>query len=596
MRGERLLGLVVLAYLLVLAWVFHLERMATQDSAFFSWLVIDTHEPYAALGRISSWLAQLPALLMVWTRAPLDGVLKVYSVSIIAVHLLVFYLVAFRMRDQRAAIALPLTLVAATHQMFYFAISELYQGLSVLLLVWALADRCWKATEEKAVWRWGLLAFLANIWVSLHHQLLLLPLVFLLVYEGIAHGRFKQRSFQLLSYLLISWYGVRAGIIPASEYEQGRMPTLPILFAEVGRLGELASTAHLLSVWPKFKSLLLLLALSGGLLVAQRRWWSLLWSISFSAGFMVLILVTDRDGSAPTIFENYYPVIAFVWAAVLSDRWGTVNARIALRARWPALVIVLLLGGVQVWRGHHVFTARVDYLDRMTGFLRSNGTPKGYVDARSLPWAYAYGNWPLAFESALVSAQYGPEEAATLFCTVEDLRLDTMYHKGNAFLGPNWLPLWFTSDHLNPAYFLFRHHGYIRVNNSLPDSVCAALDPRMIHLRPSVPEVRMVHDRFTIALVDVENGSDRVLGSLRPDGTPLRFKYRLYDEEGALYAEHAQATALEVDVPAGGTYRQGVIIERPLRRGRYRVELGLCTDADGPTGIDTSFWVTAGWF
>ena len=106
----------------------------------------------------------------------------------------------------------------------------------------------------------------------------------------------------------------------------------------------------------------------------------------------------------------------------------------------------------------------------------------------------------------------------------------------------------------------------------------------------------MVHDRFTIAMVDVHNGSGRVLASIRPDGTPLRFKYRLYDEEGALCAEHAQATALEVDVPNGGTYRQGIIIERPLRRGRYRVELGLYTDADGPTGIDTSFWITADWF
>ena len=374
------------------------------------------------------------------------------------------------------------------------------------------------------------------------------------------------------------------------------MPTLAILFAEAGRLGELASTAHLLSAWPKFKSLLMLIPLAVGWLIAQRRWLSLLWSISFSAAFLVLILVTDRDGSAPTIFENYYPVIAFVWAVVLGDRWGTITIPFAMRVRWPLLIAMLSLGCMQVWRGHYVFTARVDYLDRVTGFLRSNGTPKGYVDPRSLPRTYAYGNWPLAFESALVSAQYGPEEAATLFCTVEDLRLDTMYHKGNAFLGPNWLPLWFTSDHFNPSYFVFRHHGYVRVNNSLPDSVGAALDPRMIHLLPPEAEVRMGPDKFTVVPVGIGNGSDRVLGSIRPDGTPLRFKYRLYDGTGALYSEQAQGTALEVDVPAGGSYMQGVIIERPVRRGRYRAEVGLWTDAGGPTAINTSFWITVGWF
>jgi hypothetical protein len=28
---------------------------------------------------------------------------------------------------------------------------------------------------------------------------------------------------------------------------------------------------------------------------------------------MVLILIVDRDGMAPVIYENYYPVVGLVW-------------------------------------------------------------------------------------------------------------------------------------------------------------------------------------------------------------------------------------------------------------------------------------------
>ena len=596
MRGVRLLGLLLLGWLVVLAWCFYLERMATQDSAFFSWLLIDTHMPYAALGRAGSWLAQLVPLALIRLDAPLEAVLRGYSVSIIGVHLLLFWLVAFRLRDHRAAIALPIALVSASHLMFYFGISELYQGLSVLLLVWALADRCWKAETERSAWHWGLAAFAVNIGAGFFHQLLVLPLLFLLVYEAIAHGRYKQRRFLFLGYVLLSWYAVRAGLMPATEYEQGRMPSINDLLHYSTRLGELPSTEHLLHKGPKFKSLLLLIAACTGVLVAQRKWLVLLWTGLFSAGFIVLILITDRDGKAPIIYENYYPVLAWVWGVVLADRWSMISSPFALKGRWVLLVTVLAIGAMQVWRGHYLSSAKVEYLDRITGYLRSNGIRKGIVSERSLPWIYMHGSWPLAFESALVSGRYGPQEATALYCSSEEQHLDTMYHHGNAFLGPNWMPIWFTSDHLNPSYFVFHHRGYVQVNTPMPDSVLLGLSPATISVHSEDSVVRMLPDRYTVVRLRVANNSGFRLGSLSADGNPLRLHYRMYDTRGDLYAEHELDTELDTDIPAGSTYVQGLIVERPVDNGRYRVEVELSTDARGPTGIKTSFWIEARFF
>ncbi|HRH36971.1 MAG TPA: hypothetical protein PK760_01415, partial [Flavobacteriales bacterium] len=122
--GVRALSFAVLGFLLLLAWHFYLERMATQDSAFFSWLLIDTHMPFAAHGRIGSWLPQALPLLLIKLQAPLEAILRSYSVSIVFVHVIILWVLAFRLKDERAAIALPIALVAGTHIMFYLAISE----------------------------------------------------------------------------------------------------------------------------------------------------------------------------------------------------------------------------------------------------------------------------------------------------------------------------------------------------------------------------------------------------------------------------------------------------------------------------------------
>ena len=585
------IGLILFAYLFLLAWRFYLERMATQDSAFFTWMMIDAHAPYAALGRTGSWLAQLLPLALIHLRAPLEAVLRSYSLSIIGVHLLVFWIIAFRLRDQRAAIALPVTLVAATHLMFYFGISELYQGLSVLLLVWVLIDRCMRAGSVRAVRWWWIGAFLLNAWAAFHHQLLLLPLVFLLGYEAIAKGYVRSTRFWLLASVLVGWYVVRMIIIPASGYEEGRMPSVHDLIEHATRLNELRSTTYLLQVGLKFKAMILLVVVCVGVLIAQRKWRLLGWSVAFSVGFGMLILITDRDSGSPAICENYYPVLAFAWAVVLGDRWGTVRSVFARKARWGVLSAVLLFGGIQVWRGHHAYTARVDYMQRVTDNLRSRGIHKGAVDGRGFQWAYLYGTWPLAFESILVSAINGPEGSVTLFCGAEALRLDTVYHQKNAFLGPDWNPLAFKSDRLDTTYFHFDPEGYTKLSSVMPDSVRRSFRPGDIVLTPVDSVLRMVHDRSTVGTLRITNNTGLTLGSISEDENPLRLTYRIFNADGSLYAETAMRTELEMDVPPMSSYVHGLIIERPVDPGRYRVEVDLNTDAHGPMGIRTSFWV-----
>jgi len=201
------------------------------------------------------------------------------------------------------------------------------------------------------------------------------------------------------------------------------------------------------------------------------------------------------------------------------------------------------------------------------------------------------GEWPLAFESALVSARTYPGDVVTLFCGAEELKLDTMYHKGNSFLGPNWCPIWFGSSNLNPTYFRFVDEGYSVVNKQMPDSTLRMFEAGAITMEPLDDEVVLLQDRFTVVPISVTNRSDRSLGSLSEDGNALRLHYELYDEQGKLMEYDRQTSELETDIAPHSSYVNGLVLVRPPARGRYRVEVDLRTDAHGSTGIHTSFWI-----
>lgn len=592
LRFSRALSLLVLAWLLFLSWTYYLERTACFDSAWFSWLMIDSGgEPQSFLGRYGSWIAQLVPVALIRSHVDLVTVLRSYSVCLVLVHLVVLAIIIYRLRDAGGALALPLALVCGLHLMFYYGTSELNQGLSLTVLVWVLMRRTMDASDRRSRYTWGLVTLLVNVWTSFYHQVLLLPLVFAAGMELLDRGRWRSSWPWIVSAVLVAWYIVRIKLLATSSYEQERMPGLSDVLAQLPHLRELPSTKYLWEVYPKFKGFWALLLVTVVLMLAMKRHLLAVWTMVFCTGLLVLILITDRAAGSPTMFENFYPLGALCWAMAAGSmlREGC--------ERYPRLVpvsfaLVALVGCVQVFRGHFTVTEKVAHADRLAGWIRARGIQKGYLEDACYPWNYAYSTWQLPFETALISATKGARRTATVFCAPHRAEVDTALHRDLVFLGPDWMPLWFTSDHLNPDYFQVDPGGYTRLNTEMPDSAFAVFPWSAVKLLPPVADVRMVPGRFTVVPVGVRNLSDRLLGCLTAQGEPLRFRYTIHTEDGQLFMESGLRSALECDVPAGGEYPQGVIIERPTRKGRYRVELRLAVeDASRMSAPSASFWI-----
>ncbi len=586
-RVLLLVGALVLFVLGAFAWTYYLERTACADSAFFSWLMIQDKVPVSVLGRYGSWLPQLLPLALLHIGSSLHTVLKAYSISFILFHALIFWTLAFKLKDRKAAYVLPITLTAGFHYMFYFGISELYQGLSLTLLLWALLAKSTAATDRRSYLRWSALAFALNIWISFYHQLLVLPLLFLLVHEALGTDRRGRVRLALLGGTLLLWYVVRIKAMATSTYEQSRMPTLADLLQYGTHWMELDSTRYLFDIWTKFHGLLLLMAVGLAVGLVGRAWSRTGWTLTFSALFLVLVLIVDRDGKAIMIFENYYPVLGLVWAVHFVSLAES-DTRFMHRLRPALLIAVCALGLLQIHRAHYRIAEKVRYMDRMTAFWEVQGLRKAVVQPVNYPWNYGIGVWALGMESALCSAAEGPHYAATLFVPDGEPVTDTTMARHEQFLGPTWAPTWFGIQNLEPNYFdLPTDTGYFQANTCDP-----TFDLRQLVLSGPKAPFRLAPDRFTVVPITIHNPTDRRMPSCTASGRPVRMSYRLFRADGSEYVRGAELTALETDIPAGMTYHQGLVIERPADNGEYWVIADLLME-EQPFGMYTSFHVVA---
>ncbi len=582
-------GLGLFAFQLLLAWRFFLERTATADSAFFSFLLIDSGLPVEALGRYGSWPAQLPALLLIHLGASTDVVLRTYSLSFVVIDVLVFLVLAFRLRDREAMLVLPLVKTVAFHYTFYYGISELNQGLTLMVLAWALLKR-WLDGAGRG-WAAGLIALV--VWSSFYHQLLVFPLAFVLAVESVRRSAWRDRRLWTAALVLVGWFAVRILVFTRSSYEAQRMPSVQELIEHGSALWTLGSTQHLLQVFPKFKAFLLLAVITVAVSLWRRSWLLLVGTVLTSTGFMVLVLITDRDGASPNIYENYYTVQGFFWAvlfAVVAFSW---------RTRMPAVpaaqLLVLALGCMQVWRAHDLLTAHVRYAQRITGTLRDRGAVKAVADLRNFPWTYAWGQWPLAMETLLASSAEGPGMAATVFACEDATPFDSVMRAPHTFLGPTWDPTWFTTDHFPKAQFHLPRQPYVRMNTVMHDSLADRFRPSDVVIEPVERTVTLAHDRYTVVEVRVTNRSAYHLGSLLSDGAPLRLSYHLQDANGEPLMWEGVRSPLEIDVPPGASHVQGLVVERPERRGTYRLIIDVVQDGRRWWGVDAPLTVIAGW-
>ena len=311
-------GLLAFAAQLYLAYTYYLERTATYDPAFFSFLMIDSGDFEAVLGRYGTYLSQFLPWVTMKLGGDLESFLRSYSLSFIVLYVLFFLITLFVVKSRKAALAMVLCCTVSYHYSFYYSTAELYQGLALLCLLYGILER-WRERPIVSVPQIAI-ALLLYVWISFYHQILFIPLFFMLGFLILSPKGKGRTPRQLIVYgLLLAWGVFRILYFEKSSYEANRMVTMDDFVTHTPRFFELPS-------WGFFRweinemTALLTAMVTAGMLMAFRK--QVLRMLLFGAaciGFLYLVVITDHDGQSPVMYENYYTVFGFFASVVLGE-------------------------------------------------------------------------------------------------------------------------------------------------------------------------------------------------------------------------------------------------------------------------------------
>ena len=585
-RTIRWLCLVVTLCLLSFGWIYAVERTTTFDSAFYVWLMLDGDGPVAFHDRIGAWLPQLPALPLISMGSPLIVVLRTYSVCLLLLPLLVLGALAGPMRDSTHALGLVLLLLVGLRSTFYFGISEVNLGIAWCAMVGALLHRSLTASHP---WGWWSVAVLCAVWSTLHHPVLILATMASAGCVTVANNAGRRLFVPLI--VMAGSMVLRMVLIGGTAYEKGRMPTLPLISDQIGHLGELASTGHLLSSIGTFALLFLLIIITTIGLLVTRQWMLLLWTLVISVGSGVLILLADRNVGTVFMYENFYPVLAWCWTLPA--------ARVLLRALEHAprattflLSAFVVMGIAHVHQARSTAVEKVRYAERLTGALRQQGIRKAVLDARCLPWGTVHADWTLPMETALVSALQGADKAVTCYATYVPDTLGGSATRTGAFLGPSWQPGWFDARYLNKRYLDLPDGAYRLVNQRGPWH--PERTPGVAEITILVPEgvLSFGPEDHTAVPVRLLNRTGVMLQSLDTEGEPLRLRAVVLSPKQAPLVVDPDPGPMELDIPPWSHIPQSVLVPRPSRSGIHWVTVDLM-QGGRTTGVRAGFWMRA---
>ena len=228
----QFIGFIFFSLLAYWSWIFFKERMINFDTAFYSFKITQYQKYDIELGRWGSLLSQFLPFYAFKHDCSLATYLKLYSLSFILVDYIIFLIITLVLKNTRAGLALMLMLCLGFRHAFYFSAAELYHGMALTMLFYALVL---PIKEYSHQWKKGLAAICAAGLIytcSYFHQLTIFAILFVLLTGLIVHKKYKSKTIWGLLAFSVIWYVIRVKFLTTSTYEQDKLPGLKVFIDE----------------------------------------------------------------------------------------------------------------------------------------------------------------------------------------------------------------------------------------------------------------------------------------------------------------------------------------------------------------------------
>jgi hypothetical protein len=427
---ERWLPWAIAAWLAAFAFRFADERLYA-DSGYYLARVINEGGFRIEHGRWALALSQVLPLLGSALGLPLKALILLHSLNNVAWLAGCMGFAIGVLRDRRAALLLALVHVAGLTHGLFCPIFELYYGVDLLVLFFAVHRS--QRLSQRARTALLFITFLGAVTSHLFGAVLMVAAVVLT-------GTWKDRS---LMRILVPLFALQGAVhaLTLSPYERDHLSFLKRLddastWRAIGSPAALRDRgAYLIRHYPD----ILLLSL----MAAAVRWRSgPRWQAPFVLGVLAALLVVIALKLPGTLHDRYLEQVNFVMAA-----WVIIALLTAASAskRFDSLAAIALLAvvGYRVQQAEWMasfYAMRTARIEAAVAEAQRRGLEKGIIRAPQYfgpPHDAIDLSWSTSVESLLLSAERGPDRTVSII-TTDDLASPEVSGHLDAFVFRRW--------------------------------------------------------------------------------------------------------------------------------------------------------------
>ncbi len=425
----RRLGYGALFMLLILSAIFYQERTLFIDIAYQTFLMINEGTIQVQVYRFGAAIVQALPLLAIKMDMPLRVVLWLYSVSFPLVYLLFYWLIVRVLRNDYLGLSLVFLFTLITFDGFYWATSELQQGLAFLLVTFAFIRR------YQHLDRWGHWVFLvpASVAIVFYHPLVFIPFYFLWGYFWLSERSTRHWRYIAIAVLMAVALVVKSKV-GANWYDNSKYELFQQHWSDWGsKLWAMPANFKFLKnclyYWYGFPILFFLMI---GHYLWHRQWWRPLWITGFSVAYVLLVNLSSPDAPYQFYAEvNYMPLVIFVAVPFLHDLAPRLSPRI-----WHGVLLAFLLLRLGTITLHHQpYTQRLDWLrSQLAEGQAQHNTNRYLLPASPELTERLKMTWGVAYETLLLSSLDGPEHTQTLVILPDPARYEKQLTENHWFI------------------------------------------------------------------------------------------------------------------------------------------------------------------
>lgn len=463
------IALLALTFLCLGAVYYYQERMIFSDAAWVIYNIINQKQLFIQEHRYGSFITQLVPLMGVGLHLPLKTILILYSLSF-NLFPLITGLILYQKKQYEWVLILALYFTICTSESYYWTNNEVHQGIVWLCAAMGLLNHIVNEAKH-TIGNWLLFGTLAFLAIFAHPILMIISIYTFGMFSLSMHKQLGIRPLLRYGWLIVGLIGIKYYLSQHGWYDQAKLESIHHIssFQSIIQALHSATAQNFIQNCLSQYLLFTLLFMSGLIIMlAQKRYLQLLWTILFTATYFLCIsIIYPTCDNLFYIESEWMPIsIMGMWAVSF---WGIIqlNKRIA---SW----VLLLVFGIQLVHINNSapkFSKRINCIRSIINQSQIHKAQKvliGPLSENDRLRKTLLMSWGLPIETLIYSSIETPQHAVSVRI-VDTNELKQLRPISNMFINPFYTERY---TQLNSRYFkLDSNIGYTLVDSSIKTSL-----------------------------------------------------------------------------------------------------------------------------